>query len=493
MDLNTKEQILLDKIVQNTASTSLTADNLALDVSVDGLEGLQTATNTKLDTLETTLTAIETDAAALEVLQTATNSKLDHLSANQDTLEATLTAIETDAAAIEALLTAANVDHAAIEVLLTGIDADTDAIKTDIAALEVLSTAANVDLAAMEVLLTAANVDHAANEVLLTAIDADTSNIADNTSLLRDAVYIDDADWSDGSSKHMLTGGVYRSGGHTITDGDTGPFAVDSQGRLQVELSPTDNAVLDAMVVDLAAIEVLLTAANVDHAANEVLLASIDNDLGAIRTAVSASAVDDAAIEVLLTAANVDHAANEVLLTAIDAVLDTIKVDTQAIEVAVESVDASITSIIKQEDAAHSNGDRGIMALAVSQTTPARFGADGDYSPLSTNASGALYTMNVAGQMGSILVNDTTAVTCGVTAATFVAIYMLTDTVFNSGAGGLSSAVSQSFLDDTETSTNIDADAGTAIDGITFPAGMTLYGKYNGFTLASGSVIAYVG
>jgi hypothetical protein len=444
MDLNTKEQILLDKIVQNTASTSLTADNLALDVSVDGLEGLQTATNTKLDTLETTLTAIETDAAA-----------------------------------IEALLTAANVDHAAIEVLLTGNAGELAAIKTDMAALEVLSTAANVDLAAMEVLLTAANVDHAANEVLLTAIDADTSNIADNTSLLRDAVYIDDADWNDGASKHMLTGGVYRAGGHTITDGDTGPFAVDSQGRLQVELSPTDNAVLDAMVVDLAAIEVLLTAANVDHAANEVLLASMDNDLGAIRAATTASAVDDAA--------------NEVLLTAIDAVLDTIKVDTEAIETAVESVEASITSIVKSEDTAHSNGDRGIMALAVSQTTPARFGADGDYSPLSTNASGALYTMNVAGQMGSILVNDTTAVTCGVTAATFVAIYMLTDTVFASGAGGLSSAISQSFLDDTETSTNIDADAGTAIDGITFPAGMTLYGKYSGFTLASGSVIAYVG
>ena len=423
MDLNTKEQILLDKIVQNTASTSLTADSLALDVSVDGLEGLQTATNTKLDTLETTLTAIE----------------------------------------------------------------------TDIAALEVLSTAANVDLAAMEVLLTAANVDHAANEVLLTAIDADTSNIADNTSLLRDAVYIDDADWSDGSSKHMLTGGVYRSGGHTITDGDTGPFAVDSQGRLQVELSPTDNAVLDAMVVDLAAIEVLMTAANVDHAANEVLLTSIDNELGTIRAAVAASAVDDAAIEVLLTAANVDHAANEVLLTAIDAVLDTIKVDTEAIETAVESVDASITSIIKNEDAAHSSGDRGIMALAVSQTVPTRVGGDGDYSPLTTNGAGALYTMNVAGQMGSILVNDTTAVTCGVAGGTFVAIYMLTDTVFNSGAGGLSSAISQSFLDDTETSTNIDADAGTAIDGITFPAGMTLYGKYSGFTLASGSVIAYVG
>jgi hypothetical protein len=70
---------------------------------------------------------------------------------------------------------------------------------------------------------------------------------------------------------------------------------------------------------------------------------------------------------------------------------------------------------------------------------------------------------------------------------------MLTNTVFASGAGGLTSKTDQLYLDDTFTSTDIDADAGTAIDGITFPAGMTLYGRYAGFTLASGSVIAYVG
>jgi len=68
----------------------------------------------------------------------------------------------------------------------------------------------------------------------------------------------------------------------------------------------------DPAVTDLAAIEVLLTAANVDHAANEVLLTGIDADTNAIKT-------DIAAIEVLLTAANVDHAANEALLTTIDA------------------------------------------------------------------------------------------------------------------------------------------------------------------------------
>ena len=67
----------------------------------------------------------------IETLQTSTNTKLD-------TLETTLTAIETDQAAIETLLTAANVDHAANEVLLGTIDADTGAIKT---AVEIIDNA----------------------------------------------------------------------------------------------------------------------------------------------------------------------------------------------------------------------------------------------------------------------------------------------------------------------------------------------------------------
>ena len=124
----------------------------------------------------------------------------------------------------------------------------------------------------------------------------------------------------------VLIGGRYDSSGRTLGNGDVGAIALDADGAVHIadggntitvdgtvtaNLSATDNAVLDAMVVDLAAMETLLTAANVDHAANEVLLTGIDADTDAIKT-------DMAAIEVLLTAANVDHAANEALLTTID-------------------------------------------------------------------------------------------------------------------------------------------------------------------------------
>lgn len=57
--------------------------------------------------------------------------------------------------------------------------------------------------------------------------------------LLDDAVYVDDADWTDDASKHILVGGVYQSSPHTVTDGDVSPLLVDANGRLSVSVSGT--------------------------------------------------------------------------------------------------------------------------------------------------------------------------------------------------------------------------------------------------------------
>lgn len=61
------------------------------------------------------------------------------------------------------------------------------------------------------------------------------------TSLLSidEAVYIDDADWTDNASRHLLVGGVYQSSPHTVTDGDVTPFLTDSNGRLAVLATQT--------------------------------------------------------------------------------------------------------------------------------------------------------------------------------------------------------------------------------------------------------------
>ena len=50
------------------------------------------------------------------------------------------------------------------------------------------------------------------------------------------------------------------------------------------------------------------------------------------------------------------------------------------------------TNLGKAEDAAHSSGDTGVMALGVRQDSDAALGADGDYAPMQFNASGFLKT-----------------------------------------------------------------------------------------------------
>ena len=299
-----------------------------------------------------------------------------------------------------------------------------------------------------------------------------------------DSIYVDDADWTDGTSKHTLVGGLYQSTPQSITDGDVGPFQVDVNGRLGVALSPTDNAVLDAMVVDLAAIEVLLTAANVDHAANEVLLTGIDADTDAIKTDMAAIEVlltgidadtdaiktDAAAIEVLLTAANVDHAANEALLTTIDA-------DTGAIKTAVELIDDAVATLGTTTYSETST--KGLTVGVVrNDTLAALAGTDNEVAPLQVDKTGALYTVEETGQLGAIFEDGTTAVS----SKQVVAIQFLEDTTFTTLTPADSSFIGTA----SGNGDNIDTSN-------TFPQGMTIFGRWTAFTLASGSIVAYQG
>jgi len=97
------------------------------------------------------------------------------------------------------------------------------------------------------------------------------------------------------------------------------------------------------------------------------------------------------------------------------------------------------------------------------------------------------------GQAGSIFVTGTAAISAlaASTSGVFVAIQFLEDTVFNS-TDGLVAETTELFPDDAGTSSLVSAN-GAAIDGETFPAGMTIYGRWTGFILASGKVIAYLG
>ena len=95
------------------------------------------------------------------------------------------------------------------------------------------------------------------------------------------------------------------------------------------------------------------------------------------------------------------------------------------------------------------------------------------------------------GQAGAIFESGVSTITAP-TGSVFVAIQFLEDTIFNSTNGLV--AQDDKFWPNTQSgATGIDGD-GDVVDSITFPAGMTIYGRWDSFILtATGSVIAYLG
>ena len=147
--------------------------------------------------------------------------------------------------------------------------------------------------------------------------------------------------------------------------------------------------------------------------------------------------------------------------------------------------------------------DRLLERLSTKQdatnTSLATIQTDGAASKSSNNTTQSEVTQHNArafGQSGCILVTGTAActATAGSGSLKFVAIQFLEDTVFDSGSGGLVATTENLYLDDTGTGAGVaSGGGGAAIDGITFPKGMTLFGRYDGFKLASGKVVAYLG
>jgi len=138
------------------------------------------------------------------------------------------------------------------------------------------------------------------------------------------------------------------------------------------------------------------------------------------------------------------------------------------------------TSLGKAIQSAQGGTDTGVAALVVRNDVLADLsGADGDYAPLQVDKSGALYTIESTGQLGSLFEDGTE----DITSKQIIAIQFLEDTTFTT----LTPSGSNLYIG----TANQDGDA---IDtSNVFPQGMTIFGRWTGYRLASGSIIAYKG
>lgn len=257
--------------------------------------------------------------------------------------------------------------------------------------------------------------------------------------LIDDVVYVDDADWTDNTSKHALVGGVYQATPHTVTDGDVTPFLTDENGRIEavvsgtVNLGATDNAVLDNIDADLTTIighvdgiEGLLGGTiAVSNAGLTELAAAINTnkvDINIVSSDISfggTSAADDADFSAGTTPGTPAMGVYESTPTSVtDGDVGVVGITQDRRVKTSATVDAALpagtnnigdvdvlsvvpgtgaTNLGKAEDAAHSTGDVGVMALGVRQSSQADFGADGDYVPFSVDDDGGLRVSIVAG------------------------------------------------------------------------------------------------
>jgi hypothetical protein len=105
------------------------------------------------------------------------------------------------------------------------------------------------------------------------------------------------------------------------------------------------------------------------------------------------------------------------------------------------------------------------------------------------------------GQAGSVFL-DASGASSPPTGYVFVAITFIDDTIFDTGAGGLVAEDSANFVntvaaahdnaDGSETTS--EGSGGVVIDASnTFPAGITIYGRWSEIDIVSGMLIAYIG
>ena len=340
------------------------------------------------------------------------------------------------------------------------------------------------------------------NKVLNSGEDALNVDLSDSVTVTVDSEFPAAAALADNSSNPTTTSVGSHLLGYDSGNTNWNRVEVDDAVHLQIDvlsITAGDNNIGNVDIASIAAGD--NNIGNVDIAS---ALPAGSNTIGVVDLGSTDNAVLDAIAASLALLDNSIQSGDELQVDIVGSLpAGSAAIGKLAANSGVDIGDVDVTSVVpgtgatnlgKAEDAAHSSGDTGVMTLAVRNDTPAALGgSDGDYAPLQVNSAGSLYTKDETGEAGSILVTGTTAVTSAISGTAFIAIQFIEDSVFDSGNDGLISAANQLYPSTQYTGTDIDADGGAVADSVSFPQGMTIFGRWTGFKLASGKVIGYLG
>jgi len=312
-------------------------------------------------------------------------------------------------------------------------------------------------------------------------------------------VTLGDTAYTEATSKGTAIGGVRNDSLSTLadTENEWSPLQVNASGALYVDGSDATQPVsgtvsVSGLLADGHAVTIDNTDSNEVYVRGSGTAGSADAKVLTVQGIASGTALavtESSPISGFATSANQSTIIGHV--DGVETLLGTIDSDTDAIKTAVELIDDTV-AVLGTATYSEETTKGNVVGAVRNDDLAALAGTDNEIAPLQVNASGALYTTEASGQAGSIFVADTSAITSKISGTVFTAIQFIEDTVFNSGNAGLISATNQLYPSSQYECTDIDDD-GFVVDGVTFPQGMTIFGRWTGFTLVSGKVIAYIG
>jgi hypothetical protein len=376
-----------------------------------------------------------------------------------------------------------------------------------------------------------------AHEVLNRVLN--TAETAIQVDIVSGSEYAEDSAHTDADTGQFILGvrndTLAALGG---TDGDYVPFQMNSSGALFVEASVESGKIKSGAIASGAVASGAVASGAVASgaiASGAVASGAIASGAVASGALASGSVADGAMVTLGAKADAKSTATDTTAITAMQVLKQisasvqetatdtgTIDSDTDAIKTAVETIDNAISGTEMQVDvvAALPSGTNTVGKVeavgdvaedaAVSGNpvlTGGRYDAtartldDGDAGALALDPSGALYTREYTGQYGAVYTTASSDVIVPPTGKAFVAVQMLEDTTFDSSGGLI--PVSENVWFGTEhaagdlgsgSETTAEGSGGKQIsNSVTFPQGMTIFGRWSGIDVNSGSVIAYIG
>jgi hypothetical protein len=261
----------------------------------------------------------------------------------------------------------------------------------------------------------------------------------------------------------------------------------------------TFDAVLDNILTKNTEIDTVLDTIKVDTEAIETAVELLDNAIDGSQMQVDVVAIsaqsDGTYIGDIKFGESLPAGSNAIGKLAANSGVDIGDVD-------VTSLPASTNTIEVVGDAAEDAAVAGNPLLAGGRyDATQRTLDDGDAGALAIDPSGALYTREYTGQDGAVYTTASSDAIKPPTGKAFVAVQMLEDTTFDS-TGGLISVTATKWFNTADAAGDLADGSESTAEGsggkqisnsVTFPQGMTVFGRWNEIDVNSGSVIAYIG